>query len=102
MSELLLRITALTTVFFVLFLLAGSKAGKAAVWFGLLVDLGIVYTAANQNVLQNMASLLSNTAVGGGTITLTSAGGGGNLEQPEPPPGVVLPVGTPETGPQTA
>jgi hypothetical protein len=102
MSELLLRLTALTTVFFVLFLLAGSKAGKAAVWFGLLVDLGIVFTAVNQNVLSDTATLISDTAVGGGTATLLSAGGGGDLEQPEPPPAVTLPTGTPETTAQTA
>lgn len=103
MSELLLRLTALTTVFFILFLLAGSKAGKAAVWFGLLVDLGIVFTAVNANVLSDTATLLSDTAVGGGTATLLSAGGGGDLEQPEPPPAVTLPTGTPETTtPQTA
>lgn len=102
MSELLLRLTALTTVFFVLFLLAGTKAGKAAVWFGLLIDLGIVFTAAQHNVLSDTATLISSSTVSGGTATLTSAGGG-NLEQPEPPPAVTLPAGVPEgTGTATA
>lgn len=99
MSELMLRLTALTTVFFILFLLAGSKAGKSAVWFGLLVDLGILFTAATENVLSDTASLISNTSVGGGSTLLAS---GGNLDQPEPPPSVTLPEGTAQTGPQTA
>lgn len=99
MSELMLRLTALTTVFFILFLLAGSKAGKSAVWFGLLIDLGILFTAATENVLSDTASLISNTSVGGGSTLLAS---GGNLDQPEPPPSVTLPEGTAQTGPQTA
>jgi hypothetical protein len=95
MSELLLRLTALTMVFFVLFLLAGTKGGKAAVWFGLLVDFGILFTAATENVLADTASVISGQPVGTNSTTLAASGG--SLDQPEPPPSVTLPVGIAET-----
>lgn len=58
MASLTVRLTALTAVFFVLFLLAGTKAGKAAMWFGFLIDLGITFTATSQNVFADLAGVV--------------------------------------------
>ncbi len=88
MSELMLRLTALTTVFFTLFLLSGTKGGKAAVWFGLLVDLGILFTAATENVLTQAASVVAGTPIGGDVLTDAAVA-------TEPPPSVTLPSDQP-------
>lgn len=58
MSELVIRLTALTMIFFVLFLMAGTKLGKAAGWFGLLVDLGVLFTATQDGAIKQLASVV--------------------------------------------
>jgi hypothetical protein len=97
MSELIVRLTALTAIFFVLFLLAGTKAGKAAMWFGLLVDLGIVFTATTQNVFADLASAVQgkpitdpSTGEALDTATLTAS-----TSVDEPEPAVTLPDSVP-------
>lgn len=96
MSELMLRLTAVTTVFFILFLFAGTKGGKAAVWFGLLIDLGIIYTASSQDVIVNLTSALKGQPTGVDDATLIS-----NTDVPEPKPPVILPSDADTTGTQT-
>jgi hypothetical protein len=91
MSQLMLRLTAVTTIFFILFLFAGTKGGKAAVWFGLLVDLGIIFTAATANVFSDLAAAVEGQQTSG-TDTALSA-----TSVTEPAPAVTLPTGTPET-----
>lgn len=74
MSNVMMRLTALTAVFFVLFLMAGSKkGGQAAVWFGLLVDLGVVFSAARTQTFSTMADIISGKGTGVDTTTLTSS-----------------------------
>jgi hypothetical protein len=96
MSQLLLRMTALTTVFFVLFLMSGTKGGKAAVWFGLLIDLGILFTAATEGATAQIADVLTGVPLGGDVLTASS-------DSTEPPPPVTLPSDQPSvTSPVTA
>jgi hypothetical protein len=72
-TDVMMRLSALTAVFFVLFLMTGSKrGGEAAMWFGLLVDLGIVYKAAQSGDIGNFALLVSGKGLGVGATTLTS------------------------------
>jgi hypothetical protein len=94
-ARVMMRLTALTAVFFVLFLMQGSRRGaQAAVWLGLLVDLGIVFTAARGQTLKTTADIIAGQGTG---IQLTSAGdisgsgGGKGLDVPPQPEGVQLP-----------
>lgn len=81
-SEVLIRLSALTAVFFVLFLLSGnSKSGKAAAWFGLLIDLGIVFTATSQSQFTTMADIISGKPTGVDQATLDSAT---SIKDPQP------------------
>lgn len=71
MSRVLIRLTALTSLFFVLFLMSGSKrGGQFAIWFGLLVDLGIIFTAARGQAFTTLADEISGKGTG---ITLDAA-----------------------------
>lgn len=95
-SKVMIRLTALTSVFFVLFLLQGSKRGaQAAIWFGLLIDVGVVFTAARGNLFTTVATEVSGTGLSSQGITLDSAGnldnGGGGIKPPVTPAGVTLP-----------
>ena len=94
-ARVMMRLTALTAVFFVLFLMQGSRRGsQAAVWLGLLVDLGIIFTAARGQTFSTTADIISGQGTG---IQLTSAGdisgtgGGTGLQAPAQPQGVQLP-----------
>lgn len=87
MSEIMMRLTALTAVFFVLFLMQGSKrGGQAAVWLGLLIDLGIIFTAARGQTFSTTADIVSGKGTGVETAAMTSA-----LTVPQPQPGVTFP-----------
>lgn len=87
MAEIMMRLTALTAVFFVLFLMTGSKrGGQAAIWLGLIVDLGIVFTAARG---QHFTTLASEIAGQGSGVELTAMHDA--LKVPPTPAGVQLP-----------
>lgn len=74
MSNVMMRLTALTAVFFVLFLLAGSKrGGQAAVWFGLLIDLAAILTAARSQTFSTTADIIAGKGTGVETATLTAS-----------------------------
>jgi hypothetical protein len=95
-SKVMIRLTALTAVFFVLFLLQGSKRGaQAAIWFGLLIDLGVIFTAAREQLFSTVATEVSGAGLGAQGVTLDSAGnldnGGGGIQPPVTPAGVTLP-----------
>ena len=82
MSKIMMRLTALTAVFFVLFLMTGSKrGGQAAIWFGLLVDLGVIFTAARGQTFTTVASEISGKGTG---ATLDAATTTSNLAAPHP------------------
>jgi hypothetical protein len=67
------RYTAFTAVFFVLFLMAsGKRSSQAAAWFGLLIDLGLVFDAVNHNMFQDLSSFIKGTGLPPKT-TLVSA-----------------------------
>jgi hypothetical protein len=93
-SKVMMRLTALTMVFFVLFLLQGSKRGaQAAIWLGLLIVIGVIYTAAQEKVFTTTADEVSGKGTG---VTLTSKGSladgsGSGLDVPPEPVGVTLP-----------
>lgn len=90
MSELVIRLTALSMVFFVLFLLAPTKAGKAAMYFGLLVDLGVLLTATQQGVISDLASVVQGQPLKdatGNPVDTTAL----TADETEPEPAVSLP-----------
>lgn len=62
-TKIMYRLTALTAVFFVLALLADTKAGKAAVYLGLLIDLGIVFDAVHSGTLKGVANIMSGKSI---------------------------------------
>lgn len=73
-SNVMMRLTALTAVFFVLFLMAGSKrGGQAAMWFGLLVDLAIVLQAARSQTFSTTADIIAGKGTGVDSTTLASS-----------------------------
>jgi hypothetical protein len=58
-SGIMLRFTAATALWFVLFLLASSKKGSAfAAWFGFLVVLGAVFDAVNSQSTTDLTSII--------------------------------------------
>lgn len=60
MSGVFLRFTAVSGVFFVLFLLSGSKRGSTvAALFGGLVDLGILFNAVNKGAISDLTSVIT-------------------------------------------
>lgn len=73
-SGIMLRLTALTGVFFVLFLMAsGKRSGQVAALLGLLVDLGVLYEAVQKNVVADFASLIQGQGVNvSGTVLASS------------------------------
>jgi hypothetical protein len=77
MSTAMWRLTALTFLFFVLALVDhGGRPGKAAVAFGALIDLGVIFSATNQNVIGSIGNVLSGQGQGvSTTAALKSAGG---------------------------
>lgn len=82
MSKIMTRLTALTAVFFVLFLMTGSKrGGQVAMWFGLLIDLGIVFTAARGQTFTTLSDMISGKGTGIQLLKDTSA-----LDVPHPEP----------------
>lgn len=70
-TDVMFRLTGLTGFFFVLALLGNSaRASRFVVWFGLLVDLGILFTATTSGTFNAM------TAVFKGEPITNSSGGG--------------------------
>ena len=74
MTTIMYRLTALTAVFFVLALMANSKAGRVAVYVGLLIDLGLVFTTYREGTLKKSGDLIAGRPVSTGANT---TGGGG-------------------------
>ena len=67
MTMIMYRLTGLTGIFFVLALAANSsKLGKAAVYFGAIIDLGILYTATSSGQLAKVAKVFNGQPVSGG------------------------------------
>lgn len=62
-TKIMYRLTALTAVFFVLALLADTKAGKAAVYAGLLIDLGIVFDAIHSGSLKGFGNIMAGKSI---------------------------------------
>jgi hypothetical protein len=80
MSKVMMRLTALTAVFFVLFLMTGSKrGGQVAIWFGLLVDLGVIFTAARGQTFTSISDMISGKGTGVSLASATNA-----LDAPHP------------------
>lgn len=74
MSKIMMRLTALTAVFFVLFLMTGSqRGGQAAIWFGLLVDLGIIFTAARSQTFTTLSDMIAGKGTGVTLDAVTTA-----------------------------
>jgi hypothetical protein len=98
-SKVMMRLTALTAVFFVLFLMQGSARGaQFAIWFGLLVDLGVIFTAARSQTFSTMADIIGNKGTPAGaqlTSDVSGSSTGGSLASalsvPQTPPGTQLP-----------
>jgi hypothetical protein len=73
MAEVMMRLSALTAFFFVLFLLTSSKrGGEFAMYMGLLVDIGILYRAVQKGNLTNFTSAISGQGIEQGTPSLAA------------------------------
>lgn len=82
MSQILIRLTALSAIFFVLFLVSGSgKAGKAAAWFGFLIDLGILFHAVSEQEIGNLASIFKGDAI---NVDETTVAKSTSVDEPTP------------------
>jgi hypothetical protein len=74
MATAMLQASALTGVFFILFLLAsGKRAGKGAAWFGALVDLGVLFTAVNAGALTDFTQLVQGKGLPSGVTLLSTS-----------------------------
>jgi len=81
-TNVILRLSALTAVFFILFLVASSeRAGKAAMWFGLLIDLAVVLNAYKDDFFTGFKSIATGQPMAVDTATLTAST---NLTDPQP------------------
>lgn len=70
-TDIMFRLTGLTGFFFVLALMGNSqRAARFVVWFGLLVDLGILFTATTSGTFNAMTAVFKGQPI-------TNSGGGG-------------------------
>lgn len=73
-SGIMLRFTAVTMVWFVLFLMAaGKRSGTFAAWFGALIDLGILFDAVNSQSVANLTSVIKGQGLNMDKTTLTDS-----------------------------
>lgn len=74
MAVAMLQASALTGVFFILFLIAsGKRASKVAAWFGVLIDLGVLFTAVNANSITDFTSLVQGKGLPSGNTLLSNS-----------------------------
>jgi len=67
-TSIMMRLTGLTGIFFALALIGTSqKAARFPVWFGLIIDLGIIYHASASGGLKGTVALFSGQSITGGT-----------------------------------
>lgn len=60
MTTLTLRLTGLSGIFFFLSLASSMQSmSKFAVWFGFIIDLGIIYHASAKGSLQTLSQIFS-------------------------------------------
>jgi hypothetical protein len=76
MSTIMIRLTALTALFFSLTLIGTvQRAAKFAIWFGFIVDLGILYHATTSGSTKAIANIFSGKPIlssGTGGVTLAA------------------------------
>lgn len=73
MGTMMLRLTGLTGIFFALSLIGTvQRAARFAIWFGFLIDLGIIYHATTSGSSKALASIFTGKSVlstsGGATL----------------------------------
>lgn len=96
MSSALWQSTAVVMVFFVLALISrGEKTSRAAVAFGAIIDLGIIFAATQNGVIATMGQQITGkgTSVGQDTAVLTAATGS-DIAAPEHEGGFGTPAET--------
>lgn len=73
-SSIMGRYTAFTAVFFVLYLMGsgGKRSSQAAAWFGLLIDLGLLFDAVNHNVFQDLSGMVTGAGLPQGVKLLSA------------------------------
>lgn len=74
MTSVVARFTAFTAIFFILFLMsAGSKrSSQAAAWFGLLIDLGLLFDATNHHMFEDLSAFINGTGLAAKTVTVSA------------------------------
>lgn len=73
-SNVMLKYTAFTAVFFVLFLLSSGKRGSQfAAWFGGLIDLGILFNVVNRGSVADLTSMVKGQGLGLDSTTLVDS-----------------------------
>jgi hypothetical protein len=67
-TSIMLRLTGLTGIFFALALIGTSqKAARFTIWFGLLIDLGIIYHASTSGALKATTAIFQGQSISGST-----------------------------------
>jgi hypothetical protein len=70
-TGIMLRYTAIIAIWFVLFLMSSSKRGSQfAMWFGLLIDLGILFDAVSGDAIANLTSIINGQGLPSQTVLL--------------------------------
>jgi hypothetical protein len=73
-SGIMLRFSAVTAIWFILFLFASSKRGGTfAAWFGFLIILGILFDAVRKDAIKDMSNIISGQGIGQDTKLLVQS-----------------------------
>ena len=73
MASTMARYTAFTGIFFILFLMGsgGKRASQAAAWFGLIIDLGLLFDATNHKMFEDLSAFINGSGLSKGTVTVS-------------------------------
>lgn len=71
MASIMARYTAFTGIFFILFLMGsgGKRASQAAAWFGLIIDLGLLFDATNHSMFEDLSAFINGSGLTNATLT---------------------------------
>ncbi len=74
MASVLARYTAFTGIFFILFLMGsgGKRASQAAAWFGLIIDLGLLFDATNHSMFEDLSAFINGSGLQNVTLTAST------------------------------
>lgn len=103
MGTIMLRLSALTGIFFALSLIGtAQRAARFAIWFGFLIDLGIIYHATTSGSTKALTAVFTGDSILSANSGTTLAA---DFQDATPPPqptpfggNAAMPEGTPNPG----